>query len=111
MRSLQWHIEDVCKNSQSEKAAWTFAGGKKMLFFYVFFNVNQPLEVKRSPQATPPKLRRDVGMYGNAANQKLSETKNTAYKVRTSNNHGSPAMMHEQSTTVPPLLSHDRKQQ
>ena len=47
------------------------------------------LEVNEILQATPPKLRRDVGMWGNAQTTKIAKTK----KLRTCSN-GSQATMH-----------------
>ena len=65
-------------------------------------------EVNLIVQATLLKLRREVGMYGNAANKKITKNK----KKQRAISNGSPATVSAADlTAAPPLPSHNRKQQ
>ena len=66
------------------------------------------LEINEILQATPPKLRGEVGMYGNKAKGK-SKTQGTE-KQRASSD-GSQVTAAAELIAVPPLLSYHSKQQ
>ena len=66
-------------------------------------------EVNQILQATPPKLRREVRTYDNAANTKKKKRKTK--KQRACSNGNLATVSAAGLTAVPPLPSHDRKQQ
>ena len=62
------------------------------------------MEVDKILQATPPKLRGEVGMCGNKANEKGEGR--TSKKQRLSGDSSEATAAAAESTAVPPLPSH-----